>query len=103
MGTCVIVSLWCESLITNIRFRVFFFFFYNEQLLSASDVKSDNEKLPNDSERPLSYYNLTNKKTKWLLLRSRVFPAFSSCYFYLHLPSFRVRVFLQMTRNFALV
>ena len=30
------------------------------------------EELPNDSGRPLNYDNFTDKKTKWLLLRSSV-------------------------------
>ena len=34
------------------------------------------KELPNDSERSLSYHNCTDKKAKWLLLRSRVFPRF---------------------------
>ena len=57
----VMVSLWCESLLTNARFR--FPLFKNKQSLSAPDVTlKKKEKLPNDSGRPLSYNNFTDKE-----------------------------------------
>ena len=40
------------------------------------------KELPNDPGRPLSYNNFTDKKVKWLLLRSSVF---FFCVFYIEL------------------
>ena len=50
MGHCVMVCLWCESLLTNTRFR---FLDFRMNLLSTSDVGQE-KRLPNDSERPLT-------------------------------------------------
>ena len=43
MGRYVMVSLWCEYLLTNTRFR---------------------EELPNDSGRPLNFCNFIDKKSR---------------------------------------
>ena len=66
----VMVSLWCESLLTNTRFRILFKKMNScEALLMLYNEKE----LPNDSGRPLRYHNFTDKKAEWLLLRSYLF------------------------------
>ena len=54
----------------------------------------------NDSGRPLSYHNFTDKKAKWLLKEAVFFLNFFIFYLYfffvildLHLPPFKVRGF----------
>ena len=59
MGHYDMVSLWYASLLTNTRFR-FLFFRMNNCLLYLMLHKG--KELPNDSVRPLSYHNFTDKK-----------------------------------------
>ena len=67
------VSLWCASLSTNTRF-CFLFFRMNNCLAHLMLYKE--KELPKDSGRPLSYNSFTDKKQKWLLLRSSAFLRF---------------------------
>ena len=100
MGNYAMVSLWCESLLTNTRFR-----FNNnnndfviiEWTIVAHLMLDQQKELPNDSGRPLSYNNFTDKKQNEAVLFC-VFCIELS----LHLPLFKVRG-LQKTTNFALV
>ena len=60
MGHYDMASLWCASLLTNTRFRFPFFFRMNNCL--AHLMLHKEKELPNDSGRPLSYDNFTDKK-----------------------------------------
>ena len=69
IGHIVMVSLRCASLSTNTRFR-FLYFKMNNCLnrihLKAYTMINQVIELPNDSGRPFSYNNFTDKKTKRL-------------------------------------
>ena len=56
----LMVSLWYESLLTNTRLRFFLELNNCEALLILHEEKE----LSNDSERPLGFYNFTDKKAK---------------------------------------
>ena len=59
MGQYVMVSLWCESLLTNTRFR---FLYFRMNTCYTHLMLHQEKELSNDSGRPLSYNNFTDKK-----------------------------------------
>ena len=59
MGHCVMISPWCEPLLTNTIFRFVYFRMNN---CKAHLMLHQEKELPNDSGRPSSYNNFTNKK-----------------------------------------
>ena len=59
MGHYAMVSLLCESLLTNTKFRILHFRVTN--CYAHLMLNHLEKELPNDSGRPLSYYNFTDK------------------------------------------
>ena len=95
MGHSVKVSLWCVTLLINIRFRFFFYFRISNCL--AHLMLHKGKELPNDLGRLSSYNNFTDKN-KMAAAKKQCFLRF----LYLTESSSLVRG-LQMTINLALV
>ena len=88
MDHFVMLSLWCASLSTNTRFR---FLYFRTNNCSVHMMLHQEKKLPNNSGRPLSYNNFTDKKNG--CYKKQHFFAFFGIKLSFHLLSFKIQVY----------